>query len=236
MTTHHTLSMALLSLVAWSALSGTPAQAQVPPSPAEAAAYSGLHAAAWAGDLPRLQQLVSATGNAGLNVRDSHGRTPVHVATYARQRAAIRALAQAGADLNLLERDRYDAVTMASVADDEETLSLLLQLGAKAGQITSRYDGTALIAAAHLGHDGVVRQLIAVGAPLDHVNNLHWTAVIEAIVLGDGGKRHQSTLKALIDAGANLQLTDRMGQTPLALARARAYGAMEKMLLAAGAR
>jgi ankyrin repeat protein len=125
---------------------------------------------------------------------------------------------------------------MASVADDEETLSLLLQLGAKAGQITSRYDGTALIAAAHLGHDGVVRHLIAAGAPLDHVNNLHWTAVIEAIVLGDGGKRHQATLKALIDAGANLQLTDRMGQTPLALARARSYGAMEKMLLAAGAR
>ena len=236
MKTHHTLSMALLSLVAWAALSGRPAQAQVPPSPAEAAAYGGLHAAAWAGDLPRLQQLIDATGKGGLSVRDPYGRTPLHVATYARQRAVIRALAQAGADLNLLERDRYDAVTMASVADDEETLRLLLQLGAKAGQTTSRYDGTALIAAAHLGHDGVVRQLIAAGAPLDHVNNLHWTAVIESIVLGDGGRRHQATLKALIDAGANLQLTDRMGQTPLALARARAYGAMEQMLLAAGAR
>ena len=52
--------------------------------------------------------------------------------------------------------------------------------GASAKLTTSRYDGTALIAAAHLGHDGVVRQLIAAGAPLDHVNNLHWTAVIEA--------------------------------------------------------
>ena len=69
--------------------------------------------------------------------------------------------------------------------------------------MTSRYDGTALIAAAHLGHDGVVRQLIAAGAPLDHVNNLHWTAVIESIVLGNGGPRHQATLKALIDAKAN---------------------------------
>ena len=48
--------------------------------------------------------------------------------------------------------------------------------GASAKLVTSRYDGTALIAAAHLGHDGVVRQLIAAGAPLDHVNNLHWTA------------------------------------------------------------
>ena len=90
--------------------------------------------------------------------------------------------------------------------------------------------GTALIAAAHLGHDGMVRQLIQAGAPLDHVNNLHWTAAIEAVVLGDGGKRHQSTLKALIDAGANLKLTDRHGQTPLQLAKARGYSEMVNML------
>jgi len=112
----------------------------------------------------------------------------------------------------------------------------LLSLGASAKQVTSRYDGTALIAAAHLGHDGVVRQLIAAGAPLDHVNNLHWTAVIEAIVLGNGGTRHQATLQALVKAGANLQLADRQGQTPLELARARGYGEMVKMLMAAGAK
>jgi hypothetical protein len=182
----------------------------------------------------RIEKLVA--GGAPLNARDSHGRTPLHVATFAARRDAIRALAKAGADLNLLENDRYDGVTIASVADDEETLRVLLSLGASARQVTSRYDGTALIAAAHLGHDGVVRQLIAAGAPLDHVNNLHWTAVIEAIVLGDGGARHQATLKALIDAGASLKLTDRQGLTPLQLARARGFAAMEKMLTAAGAK
>src|SRR5262249_58522223 len=116
--------------------------------------------------------------------------------------------------LELLETDRYDAVTIASVADDEETLRVLLSLGASAKLTTSRYDGTALIAAAHLGHEGVVRQLIAAGAPLDHVNNLHWTAVIESIVLGNGGRRHQETLRALIAAGANLQLAQPGGSTP----------------------
>ena len=236
MSTRNILGISLLALAGLATFASLPAQAQVPPSPAEAAAYSGLHAAAWAGDLPRLQQLISAANKAQLNARDPYGRTPLHVAAYARQRGAIKALAQAGADLNLLESDRYDAVTIASVADDEETLRVLLQLGAKAGQTTSRYDGTALIAAAHLGHDGVVRQLIAAGAPLDHVNNLHWTAVIESIVLGDGGARHQATLQALIQAGANLQLADRQGQTPLTLARKRGYGVMEKMLLAAGAK
>ena len=152
------------------------------------------------------------------------------MATFAKQRAAVRALIQAGADTGALENDRYDAVTIAAVADDEETLRTLLSLGASAKLVTSRYDGTALIAAAHLGHDGVVRQLIAAGAPLDHVNNLHWTAAIESIVLGNGGARHQATLRALVEAGANLQLTDRHGKTPLDLARSYGYAEMVRSL------
>ena len=216
----------------WLALSlvftGASAQAQVGPSAAEAATYTGLHAAAHKGDTAKLARLVAA--GAPLNATDAHGRTPLHVATFARQREAIRVLAKAGADLNRLENDRYDGVTIASVVDDEETLRVLLQLGASAKQTTSRYDGTALIAAAHLGHDGVVRQLIAAGAPLDHVNNLHWTAVIESIVLGDGGPRHQATLRVLIGAGASLALADRHGQTPLQLARVRGYAEMARML------
>ena len=45
---------------------------------------------------------------------------------FAKQRNAIRALVKAGADINLLDKDRYDGVTIASVADDEETLRVLL--------------------------------------------------------------------------------------------------------------
>jgi ankyrin repeat protein len=224
----------ILSALAAALTLAAGAQAQVGPTPGEAARYQGLHAAAQAGDAAKLATL--AGSRADLNARDGHGRTPLHVATFAKQRAAIQALAKAGANLDLLENDRYDAVTIASVANDEETLRRLLSLGASAKQVTSRYDGTALIAAAHLGHAGVVRQLIAAGAPLDHVNNLHWTAVIEAIVLGDGGPRHQDTLRALIDARANLQLADREGRTPLQLAKARGHAEMVKMLEAAGAR
>jgi len=204
------------------------ARAQVGPSAGEAAAYTGLHAAAWRGDTAAIEQL--ATNKAALEARDGNGRTPLHVATFAKQREAVRALMKAGADHAALDRDRYDAVTIAAVADDEETLRVLLAGGASARLTTSRYDGTALIAAAHLGHDGVVRQLIAAGAPLDHVNNLHWTAVIEAVVLGDGGPRHQATLKALLDAGASTRLADRQGRTPLELARSRGYAAMVKLL------
>jgi len=215
-------------------VAGSALHAQVPPTAAQVAAYSGMHAAAHRGDVPEIRRL--AAGGANVNARDSYGRTPLHVATFARQREAIRALAAAGANLGLLENDRYDAVTIAAVANDEETLRVLLALGASAKLVTSRYDGTALIAAAHLGHAGVVKQLIAAGAPLDHVNNLHWTALIEAIVLGDGGPRHIETVRALVAAGASTQLADRSGRTPLQLARSRGYREMVAILENAGAK
>ena len=211
------------------------AVAQIPPSPSDIANYKGLHAAAQQGDAARIVVLAAlAAAKSELNARDAYGRTPLHIATFARQRAAIRALVAAGADTALLENDRYDAVTIAAVADDEETLRLLLSLGASARLVTSRYDGTALIAAAQLGHDGVVRQLIAAGAPLDHVNNLHWTALIEAIVLGNGGARHVETVRALVAAGASTRLADRQGATPLALAESRKYPQIVQILQNAG--
>ena len=226
--------LGLSAFLAFAALATPGARAQVPPSSVEVARYAGLHAAAYRGDVVNVRSLILT--KADINARDSYGRTAIQVATFARQRGAILALAQAGANLELLESDRYDAVTIAAVADDEETLKLLLSLGASAKLTTSRYDGTALIAAAHLGHDGVVKQLIAAGAPLDHVNNLHWTAMIESIVLGNGGPRHREVLQALIAARANTQLADRQGLTPLALAKARGYVPMVQMLEKAGAR
>ena len=210
------------------------AGAQVPPGASEMAAYTGLFAAAARGDAAEINRL--AAGGADVNGRESYGRTPLHVATFGRHRDAIASLAKTRADLNAKERDRYDAVTIAAVADDPATLKLLLQIGASAKQTTSRYDGTALIAAAHLGHDAVVNLLIDAGAPLDHVNNLGWTALIESIVLGRGGPRHVETLRALVRAGANVNLADRNGQTPLQLARQRGYQAMVAILEQAGAK
>jgi hypothetical protein len=148
----------------------------------------------------------------------------------------MRALAGTGANPNALDRDRYDIVTIAAVANDVPMLKVALEGGASAGNVTSPYDGTALIAAAHLGHDEVVKVLIAAGAPLDHVNNLGWTALIESIVLGDGGKRHTETLRALVAAGANPNLADGRGTRPLALARSRGYTEMVKILEQAGGR
>ncbi len=209
-------------------LVATSATAQTAPSAREIATYDGLFLAAHEGDVAVIRQLVAA--GAQVNARDPKGRTPIHVAAFASEDDALRALAEAGADMNALERSAYDVVTIAAVADDPDLMSLAITLGNDPGLTTSPYDGTALIAAAHLGHVEVVQRLIAAGAPLDHINNLHWTAVMEAVVLGDGGADHQAVLDALLDAGADRTLADRDGVTPLQHAQARGYAAMVERL------
>ena len=226
---------ALTSLLTACGLLGIlPAMAQTAPSPSELAAYGGLHAAAAKGDLAAIERL--AASGTDKEAVDSRKRTPLHVATFQKQHEATRLLLRLGANPNAREIDRYDIVTIAAVANDVPMLKIALDGGGNPRAITSRYDGTALIAAAHLGHAEIVRMLIAAGAPLDHINNLKWTALIESIVLGDGGRNHTDTLSALVKAGANVNLTDGQGATPLALARSRGYSEMVRILTEAGAK
>jgi len=211
-----------------------PAIAQVPPTEPEVRGYSGLHAAAAAGNVAEIERLVA--GGANRELRDGNGRSPLHVAAFRRQYEAARVLMRRGADPNALDAQRYDIVTIAAVADDLPMLRIALEGGASPKNVTSPYDGTALIAAAHLGHVAVVQELIRAGAPLDHINNLHWTALMESVVLGDGGERHAETLRALVAAGANPNLADRQGATPLQHAKRRGYVEMAKILEQAGGR
>jgi uncharacterized protein len=209
----------------------TPASGQVKPSASEVRGYRGLHAAAASGKTTTIRRLLADGANP--NARDSYGRTPCHVAAHFKRRAALILLLRGGCDPNALESDRYDVATIAAVADDPATLRIALANGAKATNITSRYDGTALIASAHLGHDQVVRLLVDAGAPLDHVNNLGWTALIEAVILGDGGRRHINVVRILVDAGANVNIADRSGETPLDHAKSRSYNEIIAILQAA---
>jgi ankyrin repeat protein len=211
-----------------------PASAQIAPTETELRSYSGLHAAAARGDVADIEKRIAAAEDK--EAVDARRRTPLHVAAFQKQHGAARALLRLGADPNKFEIDRYDIITIAAVANDVPMLKLAIEGGGNPGAITSRYDGTALIAAAHLGHAEVVRTLIAAKAPLDHVNNLQWTALIESIVLGDGGSNHTETLRALVGAGANVNIPDGSGTTPLALAQKRGYREMVAILEKSGAK
>jgi ankyrin repeat protein len=210
------------------------AQAQTPPSETELRIYAGLHHAAAKGGASAIARLVKEGEK--LEIQDAKSRTPLIVAAFFGRYEAARTLLKLGANPNALDADRYDIVTIASVNNDIEMLKIALEGGGNPRAVTSRYDGTALIAAAHLGHAEVVRLLIAAEAPLDHVNNLGWTALMESIVLGNGGKNHTDTLRVLVEAGADVNIADRQGVTPLAHARRRGYAEMVRILEAAGAK
>jgi hypothetical protein len=205
----------------------TSAIAQSAPSLDDISGYDGLLWAAHEGEVDTIATLIK--GGADIEVRDTSGRTPLIVAAFASHDESVRILADAGADLNALESSAYDIVTIAAVANDLAMLDLALDLGANSKNITSPYDGTALIAAAHLGHHEVVDRLIKGNAPLDHINNLQWTALIEAVVLGDGGADHIETVRLLLEAGADRTIGDSQGVTPLEHAKSRGYEEMVQL-------
>ena len=215
------------------AASSIGARAQTPPSPADIAAYSGLHAAVAGGSVSEVELVLRES--ADINARDALGRTPLMVAVYRRDLAVAEALVRSGANVNALEHQSYDALTIAAVQNDKQMLDLLIRAGGNTRAITSPYGGTALIAAAHLGNVEAVETLAAARAPLDHVNRLGMTALIEAIVLGDGGARHQAVVAVLIAAGADVNLPNNQGTRPYALALDKGYTAIAKLLEQAGA-
>jgi len=169
-----------------------------------------------------------------LKMRDSANRTPLHVAVFQSHDVTVEALAKAGANVDAFEDQAYDIITIAAVADDVEMVRLAHALGGNPGNVTSPYDGTALIAAAHLGHQEVVKALVDAGAPLDHVNNLGWTALIEAVILGDGGPRQHRTVRILLAGGADISIADRQGRTPLQYAEVRDYEEIAWLIRKAG--
>ena len=223
----------LAAAACWSAVLALPAVAQNAPTRQEIAIYAGLHEAAAKGDVAEIETLIKDGEKP--NIQDSKSRTPLHVAVYMKQQGAARALLKLGANPNALEIERYDVVTIAAVANDLEMLKIVLDGGASARNITSRYAGTALIAAAHLGHSEAVKLLIAAKAPLNHVNNLGWTALMEAVVLGNGGANHTGTVRELVEAGADVNIADKQGNTPLQHARRRGYVEIARILENAGA-
>jgi ankyrin repeat protein len=171
-----------------------------------------------------------------LNIHDAKNRTKLAVSAFLQTPDPARGLLRLGADPNAFDAERYDIITIAGVNNDLEMLKIALEGGGNARAITSPYDGTALIAAAHRGHVDVVRALIAAKAPLNHVNNLGWTALLEAVVLGNGGREHTAVVEALVEAGADVTLPDRHGTTALGHARTRGYSQIARILENAGAR
>ncbi len=157
-------------------------------------------------------------------------------AVRANQVDEARELIEEGADVNVKDGTEQSAYLYATseVGPDPALLELTLANGADV-QAKDSYDGTGLIRAAHRGYPEIVKRLIDAGVELDHVNRLGWTALLEAIILGDGGRSHVETVRLLVDAGADVNLADGPGVTPLVHAERAGFDEIAAILVAAGA-
>jgi uncharacterized protein len=157
-------------------------------------------------------------------------------AAYENDVAAARRLIEEGADVNFKDDSEQSAYLIATseVGDDPRLLDLTLGAGADVNAKDS-FNGTGLIRAAERGYPAIVARLLETDIDVDHVNRLGWTALIEAVVLGDGGRPHIRTVRLLVDAGADADIADKSGATALDHARRSGYDAIERILVETGA-
>ena len=174
-----------------------------------------------AGDTEQVLQLLQ--DGADINATDVQGRTAVLAATYQNKVETVKALIQEGANINIQD-NHFDNVILNSGANGNLKI---VRLAIKAGAdmtITNRFGGTALIPAADRGHVDVVKELLTTSdVDVNHINRLHWTALLEAVILGDGGEKHQEIVQLLVDHGADLTIGDENGITPLKHAEERGF-------------
>ena len=220
-----------LALGALAAMTATPALPRTLPIVTAADANQNLLTAAAAGDVPAIERALAA--GADIEARDARGRTPVLLATSGAHVAAAQALMRRGANVNAQDEQRDSAFLLAGARGLTEIVRAALAAGAD-WRITNRYGGTALIPACERGHVDTVRLLLTTDIDVDHVNRLGWTGLLEAVILADGGPRHQAIVRLLLARGAQVNLADRDGVTPLQHAERLGQREVAALLRAAG--
>jgi len=171
---------------------------------------------------------------ARLETRDDHRRTPLLLAATYDQVPVARLLVSLGADPDALD-DRHDTPWLVTgVTGSVEMLEALLPARPDLG-IKNRYGGLSVIPASERGHVDYVRRVVRTDIDINHVNDLGWTALLEAVILGDGSRRYQQITRILLNAGADPTVADQDGVTPLEHARRQGYDDLARILQRAAA-
>nr|WP_286672515.1 ankyrin repeat domain-containing protein [Cohnella hashimotonis] len=172
---------------------------------------------------------------ADINATDRDGRTAVLAATYNNRAEVVKALIEKGADINIRDRRLNNVLLYAGAEGFLDIVNLAIDAGADT-KLTNRFGGIAVIPASERGHVEVVEALLSRSdTDVNHINNLQWTALLEAVILGNGGEKHQKIVRLLVSHGADLNITDRDGLTPLMHARQRGFREIADILTEAGA-
>ena len=211
----------------------TPMMATTMPAKQNPKLDQALIAAAGQGDLAVVKQLLAQ--GASVTAHNERGVTALIAAAYQNHVAVAQALIAAGADVNVQDDTRQSAYLIPTADGYVELLDVTLAAGADVHR-TDSYNGTGLIRAADRGHVEIIERLLKTDIKVDHVNRLGWTALLEAIILGDGGPRHTEVVRLLVAAKADVNLADSQGVTPLAHAKRRGFTEIVNILQAAGAK
>ena len=192
--------------------------AAAPPSSPDAQ----LLMAAASGDVDGVSRALAA--GAALESRDMRGRSALLLAVADDHLAVAQLLVACGADPNAL-----DAATDAGCKPWRVVAEALLPAGPDM-TLRNRYGGISVIPASERGHVEYVRRVVRTGIDVDHVNDLGWTALLEAVILGDGSPPYQEIVGILLAAGADPLLADRQGVTALQHARALGHHSLAALL------
>lgn len=153
-------------------------------------------------------------------------------AAYRNHVEVAEVLIDAGADVNVQDVTQQSSYLITTSEGYLELLQMTLAAGADVHS-TDSFNGTGLIRAADRGHVEIIAELLKTDIKIDHINRLGWTALLEAVILGDGGTRHTETVRLLVEAGADVHLGDRNGVTSLEHARQSGYEEMVAIMEAA---
>lgn len=172
---------------------------------------------------------------AAIDARDNHGQTALLFAVQRGDSALAHDLIQRGADINAAALNHDTPWLLAGALGRTGMLAAMLDTGKVDYAKRNRYGGNALIPACERGHVETVRLLLERSQiDVDHINNLGWTALLEAVILSDGGPRHLEIVRLLLAAGADPNIADKDGVTPLQHARDRRYDAIAALIKDAG--
>ena len=192
-----------------------------------------LLSAAGRGDAAAVKAALAV--GAAINARDNQQQSALLLAVQRGDRDLASYLIGEGADINAEAANHDTPWLLAGALGRTEMLAAMLDTGKVDYTKRNRYGGNALIPACERGHVDTVRLLLSRSKiDVDHINNLGWTALLEAVILSDGGPRHIEIVKLLLDAGADPNIADRDGITPLKHARDRRYDAIAALIKDAG--
>ena len=173
--------------------------------------------------------VVALRAGAPLEARDGNRRTPLLLAAIHDRVQVARLLVVLGADPDRQDFRDDSAWLVTGVTGSVAMLETLLPAHPDLG-LENRFGGTSLIPASERAHVAYVRRVVRTDIDVNHVNDLGWTALLEAVILGHGSRPYQRIVRILLRAGADPTIADDDGVTPLEHARAGGQAAVARVL------